>query len=289
LIFECLLTNSYMIYKKSFEEVYLLIFMNSIVRISELSLYLRCPRLVYFDSMGRSIWEGCERPFNLLLRELALSLSDLKGEIESKTKLEFETTTDANIDLEIWLRKELSRAGAEFPVIYGKQIDYQDLAHSMKELGGIIPQMAKGLVSKLDLILPSDVEVELRSSRLKLSGILDRLVYKEPLMPSVIRTGSPPKRGIWRDDRIRLTGYALLLEEKFDQNLTRGLVEYPLEGEIREAEIRLVDRRRTLRIRDRILQIKGGRLPDRPKDAPCNRCPLEGECQIRRSLASKFF
>ncbi|MHC1631331.1 MAG: CRISPR-associated protein Cas4 [Methanotrichaceae archaeon] len=244
-----------------------------LVRISDLGLYLRCPRLVYFEAMGRSVWNDTERPFNLLLRDLALSLSDL----------------EPGSNLETWLRDELEKAEEDLPAIYRAQIDLHDLRAAVEETETIIPQMAENLASKLDLINPSETEVDLRSNRLGLSGRLDRLVTKNRLTPSIIRTGSPPENGVWRNDRIRLAGYALLLEEIHDLNVDQGFVEYFQVSEIRSIEIRSVDRRRVLRIRDRIKQIKDGRLPDRPKGAPCQQCPMAEECKIRRSLASKFF
>jgi CRISPR-associated exonuclease Cas4 len=247
--------------------------MPPLVRISDLGLYLRCPRLVYFQSMGHQIWDEAELPFSLLLRDLALSLSDIEPES----------------DLEAWLEERLERAKEDLPIVYRDRIDIEELRAAAEDVKELIPKMAEGLSTRMDLIMPSQTEVEWRSGRLGLSGRLDRLVVKEHPTPSVIRTGSPPDNGVWKSDRLPLTGYALLLEEAQNQRVDQGLVEYPLEGEIRKVEIRSVDRRRVLRIRDRVRQIKDGRLPDRPQDAPCQRCPFEEECQVRCSLASKFF
>ena len=54
-------------------------------------------------------------------------------------------------------------------------------------------------------------------------------------------------------------------------------------------EIRPTDRRRVLRIRDRVRSIREGKLPDRPREAPCERCPVLESCETRQTLASKFF
>jgi CRISPR-associated exonuclease Cas4 len=139
--------------------------------------------------------------------------------------------------------------------------------------------------------------MDLRSDRLGLSGRIDRIVAREakdgrkgPVsIPSMIKTDNPPETGIWRSDRLRLTGYAMLLEDDLDRRVDLGIVEYPRAGEVREVEIRSSDRRRVLRIRDRVRIIQGGKLPDRPNGVPCERCPVLDACETRQTLASKFF
>ncbi|MGC9514632.1 CRISPR-associated protein Cas4 [Methanocrinis sp.] len=257
--------------------------MPSPVRISDISLYLLCPRLVYFQAMGRSVWPKAESPARLLLREVALSLS------------EFEP--DGGSDLLAWLGEVLDRAEAELPVICGDEVNIHDLRAAAVEIRETLPEIATNLSPKLVLLTPSEVEVELRSDRLGLSGRIDRIVSRAGdggtkgtvQIPSIIKTGSPPETGVWRSDRLRLAGYAMLLEDQLDQRVGSGIVEYPWAGEVREVEVRSSDRRRVLRIRDRVRLINGGKLPDRPREAPCERCPVTETCETRSTLASKFF
>jgi CRISPR-associated exonuclease Cas4 len=138
--------------------------MSQPVRISDISLYLRCPRLVYFQAMGRPVWPKAESPKNLLLREMALSLS------------EFEP--DGETDLLAWLREALERAEAELPVICGEGVNQHDLRAAAGEIRESLPEIASKLSPKLELLIPSEVEVDLRSYRLDLSGRLDRLVSR---------------------------------------------------------------------------------------------------------------
>jgi len=253
------------------------------VRISEISLYLRCPRLVYFQAMGRSVWPKAESPKTLLLREVALSLS------------EFEP--DGETDLVAWLLGALDRAEAELPIIWGEGVNQHDLRVAAGEIREALPEIASKLSPKLELLIPSEVEVDLRSDRLGLSGRLDRIVSRagdggpkeRDIIPSLIKTDNPPETGVWRSDRLRLAGYAILLEDELKRRVDRGIVEYPRAGEVREVEIRSSDRRRVLRIRDRVRLINGGKLPDRPREAPCERCPVLETCETRHTLASKFF
>ena len=253
------------------------------VRISEISLYLRCPRLVYFQAMGRQVWPKAEGPKNLLLREIALSLSEFEPE--------------GVTDLLAWLREALDRAEAELPVIWGEEVNIHDLRAAAGEIREALPEMASRLSPKLNLLIPSEVEVDLRSDRLGLSGRLDRIVSRagddgpkdRAVIPSIIKTDNPPETGVWRSDRLRLAGYAILLEDELKRRIDSGIVEYPRAGEVREVEIRSSDRRRVLRIRDRVRLINGGKLPDRPREAPCELCPVLEICETGSTLASKFF
>jgi CRISPR-associated exonuclease Cas4 len=253
------------------------------VRISDISLYLRCPRLVYFQAMGRPVWPKAESPFRLLLREVALSLSEFEPH--------------GGTDLLAWLGEALDRAEAELPVICGDEVNIHDLRAAAEEIRETLPEIATNLSPKLDLLTPSEVEVDLRSDRLGLLGRIDRIVSRAGdggtkgtiQIPSIIKTDSPPETGVWRSDRLRLAGYAVLLEDESKRRVDLGIVEYPRAGEVREVEIRSSDRRRVLRIRDRVRLINGGKLPDRPKEAPCEQCPVLEVCETRSTLASKFF
>jgi len=237
------------------------------VRISDIGLYIRCPKLVYFDALGslpRKAW-----PVHLLMRELMLGISgsdDLEGELEAS----------------------LARLEQDLPLIYGDDIDPEELAIASREVVALIPGMAQGLATVLDKILPSVLEVDLHSDRLGLSGRLDRLVT-DGHVPSIIKTGFAPDDGVWKKDRLQLAGYAMLTEEQYGGRIEHCQVEYPRSGVIRTVQIHSVDRGRFLRIRNRVQQIKEGRLPDRPEEARCDNCEVRDKCETRMSLASKFF
>lgn len=188
--------------------------------------------------------------------------------------------------LEAQLGAALSRLEQELPLVY--EIEPAELSPACREMEGRIPQLAKGLANHINLLLPSEVEVDLRSDRLGLSGRLDRLVTKGRI-PSIIRAGSAPEDGVWKRDRLMLAGYSLLLAERYGEKVSKGLVEYPRSGMVREVGIHSVDRSRVLRIRDRVRQIKDGQLPDKPDDARCETCEVKERCETRHSLASKFF
>ncbi|HNQ54322.1 MAG: Dna2/Cas4 domain-containing protein [Methanothrix sp.] len=245
--------------------------MSPSVRISEIGLYLRCPRLVYFQNLGSIA--APEDATRMLLRALMFSLSSQQSSQLSA------------VDLQSLLKENLALLEQELPLIY--EIDSALVESACRDLQPEIESISQGLAGSLDLLLPCEVEVDLYSEKLGLSGRLDRLAHGG--IPSIIRTGRAPESGIWKKDRIMLSGYALLLGEKEKRHVPFGLVEYARQGLIRRVEIHGTDRARALRIRDRIRLIKQGRLPDRPDDAPCKGCQAEEICRTRHSLASKFF
>ncbi len=191
--------------------------------------------------------------------------------------------------LEASFRSALLRLELELPLVY--DIDPQTLCPICREMEKAIPELACGLAPHVSRLFPNEVEIDLHSDRLGLSGRLDRMVFdgNGGYVPSIVRTGSSPADGIWKRDRLMLAGYALLLSEKYGKKINSGLVEYPRSSVVRAVEIRAVDKSRVLRIRDRIRQIRDGRLPDRPEDARCEECDIKERCETRHSLASKFF
>lgn len=238
--------------------------MHPAVRISDIGLYLRCPRLVYFDSLGKLPRYSSAK--QILVRSLVLSLLQKD-------------------DLEGQLKEALQRLEVELPLVY--DLEPGELEAALQEMDGEIGLMARGLGEQMEQLIPFEADVELYSDRLGLSGRLDRLAPGNT--PSIIRTGHPPENGIWKRDRLLLAGYSLLLGEKGNTKVDWGQVEYPVLGMVRRASIRSTDKARVLRLRDRIRLIKSGQLPDRPDGSPCQSCQAEHLCEMRHSLASKFF
>ena len=234
------------------------------VRISDIGMYLRCPRLVYFDSLGKLPRYSSAR--QILMRSLMLSLLQKH-------------------DLEGQLREALQRLEVELPLVYDLQPD--ELQAAFQEAYREIGSMAIGLSCQMDHLIPFESDVELYSKGLGLTGRLDRLAPSNT--PSIIRTGQPPENGIWKRDRLILAGYSLLLGEKGNTKVDQGQVEYPILGIVRKAQIHSTDKVRVLRIRDRIRLIKDGQLPDRLNSSFCQWCSAKEMCEMRHSLASRFF
>jgi CRISPR-associated exonuclease Cas4 len=188
-------------------------------------------------------------------------------------------------DLKGQLIAALARLEEELPLVY--EIEPTELKSACRELEEKISQIAICLSPFCDNLLPCEADVDLRSERLGLSGRLDRLT--PGFIPSLIRTGQAPAEGVWKKDRLMLAGYAMLLGEKHNMRINHGLVEYPSSGLVRQVQIYSVDKARVLRIRDRVRQIKDGQLPDRPENPRCDGCLEKEHCEMKQTLASKFF
>ena len=261
------------------------------VLVSDLVTYLRCPRLVYFASR-KNDREPVERDVDarylarLISKELALTYH--------------RAAASASEDAAEVLRTELDRIVNDLSVIYRAELAgvdrsmIRDAAESI-DTGAIGLRIADvirktGRDELLARITPCAVEYAIYSDSLGLAGSPDKLVrVGDRVLPYMIRTGEKPENGVWKPDRLQITAYAMLVEERFGTVVEYGFVEYARFFEIREVVIKSRDRRRVLELRNRVRMIKGGRMPDRARDAPCELCAFEEDCVAKRSLASKFW
>jgi len=69
----------------------------------------------------------------------------------------------------------------------------------------------------------------------------------------------------------------------------KGFIEYARWGIVRPAVIKRHERRKVLQVMDKIKKINNGFMPERQKDAPCDYCGLKGICDVKSTLASRFF
>lgn len=74
-------------------------------------------------------------------------------------------------------------------------------------------------------------EIELFSKRLLLKGRIDRIEINKDIIPYEIKT----KKEVYLEDKLQLTGYCLLLEEKFNREINYGFIE--TENENKKIEI----------------------------------------------------
>jgi len=83
----------------------------------------------------------------------------------------------------------------------------------------------KDLWDKLTPKIQSELRIE--SEKLKLKGIIDQIeVYGEEFIPIELKTGSAPKSGVWKNHKIQLGAYALLIEDYFNKKVKEGFVIY---------------------------------------------------------------
>ncbi|MEA1907086.1 MAG: Dna2/Cas4 domain-containing protein [Euryarchaeota archaeon] len=272
---------------------------------SEIATYLRCPRLIYFRSQsGADEQRIVDKKYltRLILKELALThhctvARDGGGDAGDADAVKGVDMVDNAIGR---LRAELKRIVDELSVLYRAELSGVDRqmvvdAADRIDIDVIGAQIAEhvriiGKDALLTKITPCAVEHTLYSDALGIAGAPDKLVRIDGgVLPYLIRTGEKPDYSTWKPDRLQITACAMLVEETFGPAVKYGIVEYARFFELREVNIRSKDRRKVLELRNRIRRIKDGKMPDRPRDAPCGFCAFEENCSAQRSLASKFF
>ena len=251
------------------------------IHVSEITTYLKCPRMCYYTSKGNELLTYTPPGYleRIILKELALTYGLAAGKE----------------DILSILNSELDRISKEIRIIYRAELDGVEddaLLGAASTVRSVLGDICSNLSLNAGYYANSQVEIEplLHSEKFGLSGSPDRLIKIDEIpVPSIIKTGSMPENGVWQGDRLQLTAYAMLVEDKYNSVVERGFVEYARWGTVREVTIKRHERRKVLQIRDRIKKIQDGFMPERPKDAPCERCGFAGLCEVKSTLASRFF
>lgn len=251
------------------------------IKVSDITTYNKCPRMCYFMNRGHDLINEVSSGYleRIILKELALTYDSA---IKSDDKL-------------VFLKTELERISNEIRVIYPtelKSVDDETLAKSITDISLFLDTISSNLPTNSDFYLGEFVcdEPILCSTKFELTGSPDRLVkINENFIPSIIKTGKMPENGVWQGDRIQLTAYSILVEEKYNSIIEKGFVEYARWGIVRPVVIKRNERRKVLQVRERIKKIQDGFMPERPVDAPCQYCGFTGICDVKSTLASKFF
>mgnify|MGYP000156114238 CR=1 FL=1 len=264
-----------------------------VVKVSEIGIFLNCPRQVYFLSRGYELERSLE---NIIFKEIAHLLPSLLSEVSS-----------GDDDATTLLNKILDAAVEAVMVAYREELQGLLEGANDDQISSLLADSRAALAIELEergwleKVLKDDRffeeeharDVFLVSERLELSGVLDKLFRgeRQELTPCIVRASARcPEFGVWYVDRIQLAAYALLLEEEFSTVVNRGFVEYIRAGEFREVLIRRKDRIEALRALKRIKKIKAGVFPEKSEHARCDICSFKDACIVeKRSLASKLF
>lgn len=251
------------------------------IRVSDITTFNKCPRMCYFVNQGHDSVGEVSGTFieNLILKELALTYECAAGKDDKPS----------------FLNNELERISKEIRVIYRSELDGIDedvIEKSASNIQSLTEKISSNISMNVDFYSGEFIRDKqvLRSDKFGLSGSPDRLKRENPgVVPSIIKAGNIPENGVWNSDRLALTAYSILVEEEFNTIVEKGFVEYARWGIVRTMIIKRHERRKILQIRDKISRIKEGFMPERPKDAPCQYCNFAGICDVKSTLASRFF
>ena len=278
----------YILYKNMFLNKY-----KTGVNVSELVLYLSCPRKVYYASRDNSASSPVTLSYveHLLLKEMVMSYPELLKTYSSKDEEFFKA-----------LEALLSRTAAEVVLIYPAEL--KDIpADIIEEAAGNVlsgikamsdnllsfarSEAGSGLVLQLGSFRPGSL---LHSERLGLSGIPGGTVNIDGVVsPVIIKTGKCPENGLWANDRLHVASLAMLMEDSNSSAVRSCIATYARQGVIRRMNIRSDDRRQVLNVLSKVRKIKDGSMPDRKQSALCDKCAYCERCDVQPSLASKFF
>lgn len=271
-----------------------------IIKVSDLTRYMICPRLVYFSARGHEqggIAKGKEKSVieSILLKELAFNLHKICGGEDEEGKRE-ETEADAKrviediVDVVEWIYKEELKGVKKdfFEAVKKDFIRSQSMNVENDEWLGKVRKV-NGML-ELEKAHGYEREHTMLSEKLSMSGSVDKLIRTgEEVIPCVIKTGKCPEYGVWRSDRVQLAAYAMLIEEEFETTVKRGFVEYIRTAEFRESQIRRKDKALALQILKRIKRIRRGVFPEKGENAPCDNCVFEEMCDTKKTLLSMLF
>ena len=139
----------------------------------------------------------------------------------------------------------------------------------------------------LDEFQPIEWEIKLKSSKLRLKGILDEIVlFRDKKLPLILALREPEKgkgRKVWFKDLVKVAAFCMLLE------VNEGLVYYCFDGELKRVEVTRREKYQVLRLIERVLKVKKGFVPERRESGRCNKCRYLEVCNSKPStFASKF-
>lgn len=266
-----------------------------VIKVSDLTRYMICPRLVYFSARGHEqggIAKGKEKSVieNILLKELAFNLHKIHGGEEEgegeETEANAKGVIEDIVDGVEWIYKEELK-GVKKDLFEAVK---KDFVCTMENDDWLNKVRSENGLSELERSYGYEREHTMLSEKLSMSGSVDKLIRTgEEVIPCVIKTGKCPGYGIWRSDRVQLAAYAMLIEEEFETTVKRGFVEYIRTAEFRESWVRRRDKALALQILKRVKRIKGGVFPEKGENAPCDNCVFNEMCDTKKTLLSKLF
>jgi len=264
------------------------------VSASDIRQYMICPRIVYFKEGDHDRWEIKDENFVKFVKHLFIREISLDDPLYSINWNDRET-------IEQLLLKSLKNGENRIREIYKEElerIDQKIILTAKEDVEKEIKKIAERLWNRFNtdgyyikrLMTPVDIEKKIYSDKLELHGIIDKIViFNDEEIPSIVKIGNSPNISAWKEDRTQLAAYIMLLEEERGKIISKGVVEYFRCGRPLLVEINRYDRRLVLNVREKIKKIRRGKLPDREDKVFCEHCTYKEECNVKRSLFSKFF
>ena len=261
--------------------------------ISDIALYLKCPRKVYYLKRSQKKRSNDDVSYveHLFLREFGLRYPQLLEHLSSKA--------DSTIDT---IQSVFNEICVELNIIYASELESvsaSTISEAISNVQGCIEDISCNIgkiladmhnMPLVKALCGMELEPLLCGHKIKVSGMPAGMAsFKGSPAPVIIKTGKCPEYGVWADDRLHLAAFSILVQEVHNKPIDDGIVIYSRSGCIRPSKIRTNDRRQVLGVCNNIKKIKEGFLPERKQTPLCNGCEFLESCDISPSLASKFF
>ncbi len=254
---------------------------NKYVSVSGIASYYLCPRLAFFSNGAHEelteheVRSGVYRSVSY---GLEAALSSIQPDVAVK-KIIAGVCSDALIIYGAAHEEAIAKAGDELTARVNEIVS-----------GLFIEKEQRGEPQMASILSPSGTGITVYSDKLRMSGHIDKaIVLDKCLVPMIISASLPPANGIYASDRVKLAAYAMLLSEKYGVDCSSGGVEYVSGWCIRMANVRYEDKRKALYARNRINEIKAGKMPEASRGKWCGRCSYTDRCSVRVSLLDTLF
>jgi len=124
-------------------------------------------------------------------------------------------------------------------------------------------------------------EQSIKSENLKLKGRIDKIeIHQDKNIPIEIKTGSPPKTGVWPGNKIQLTAYMMLTKEHFKKEVTEGYIYYIDHNEKRRISLNPFTEESVIKTRDKAIEIfESNKIPELIENKrKCIKCQFNETC-----------
>ena len=254
-----------------------------LISISELSAYLYCPRKLWLSKirgireppsremiLGRIKHKALEN-FNILEKNFIKTLDS------SKTEKELEEIYSNLIRQAAIQAFQLNKNVAETFDINLTTFLAEFLPSTEREVEIRVPPLLEALKKYRgaeiwwNLSPKYSSELSIISEKLGLKGRIDRVAFAEEILPFEIKTRV--KQEVYLGDKIQLAAYALLLEDKTNKKVSKGIIE--LRNSKKEIELTDDLKKQVLELAEKVRNLQG-EFPS--SFSKCESCSLKEEC-----------
>ncbi|MDY6775783.1 MAG: Dna2/Cas4 domain-containing protein [Halobacteria archaeon] len=240
--------------------------------LSEIRQAAYCPRQFYFDLRLDSHDDLTLSPVYFVLKEIAYRYGDF---IEDPRR-----ATEKAVDLAEY------DYGAEIPsdILDSEGIDVEEVRSRLRQT-----RTDSGFWDEIESPRHEETYID-AGSETQIHGTLDKVVSVDgSLRPSVVKTGTPPRNGVWEPQRVEATAAARLVESEFGQDVGTAYVEYPRHGVVRETTVSRRYERRLDSVLDSLREAVDGEAPSKTSNTNrCEPCDYSSKCSRKTSLLSRL-